>query len=383
MLETVRLFAQQKLVDLNMSSDARSAHCAWFLRWVESVPFDERVFSFGFLSQLNADLDNVFAAIDWAFDTGETSTAARLVASGAGLWIGGIAATHAVRWTSSLLDADLTDAVRARLLLAGSLASVVAGTHEHISAWASEAGDLARGQDDSVEAIATIWQVTPLMSRRPETAPAMLTRARELAAGSTWCLGFVSAWELIAAMSAGERIDGRVTPQHARLFGGVDSWGWTGAVQAASVGEALAGNLKEAIELVFALSPIAPARAMLDLLAVVAEAIAGDPQEALHLCHREIAKVDRFGDVLYHGEFVVLLAILHLRTGDPVTALAYLECAKRAAMVFPYWYRIRLDHAALARATIGEQGAIDSAIARGKTLTIEAILDDELRRPIV
>ena len=229
MLETVRLFAQQKLVDLNMSADARSAHCAWFLRWVESVPFDERVFSFGFLSRLSADLDNVFAAIDWAFDTGETTTAARLVASGAGLWMGGIAATQAVRWTSSLLDADLTDAVRARLLLAGSLASVVAGKHEHISAWASEAGDLARGQDDSVEAIATIWQVTPLMSRRPETAPAMLARARELAAGSTWCLGFVSAWELVAAMSAGERIDGRVTTARTsfrwRRFVGLDRGG--------------------------------------------------------------------------------------------------------------------------------------------------------------
>ena len=380
MLETVRLFAQQKLVDLGGSAEARSAHCAWFVRWVESVPFEERLFSFGFVSRLSADLDNVFAAIDWALDTSNPAPAAQLVASGAGLWLSGIAATDAVQWTLTLLDADLADADRARLLLAGSLASVAAGTHEHISAWARQARDLARGHDDVVEATATVWQVTPLMSLRPEAAPEMLARARALAAGSTWCLGFVAAWEILAAMSAGERINGRVTPQQANQFGGVDSWGWAGAVQAASVGEALAGNRDEALALISALSPIAPARAMFDLLVVVAEAIAGDPLEAHRLCRRAIADVDRFGDVWFHGELVVLLAILHLRTGDPAAALAYLESAKRAAMGFPYWYRIRLDHATLARAAIGEQGAIDRAIARGKALTVEAILDDELRR---
>ena len=90
--------------------------------------------------------------------------------------------------------------------------------------------------------------------------------------------------------------------------------------------------------------------------------------------------VDRLGDVLCHAELVLILGIIHLRSGDPSSAMACFEAAKRAPMFGPHYYRILLDQADLARTAIARQDATRAAVLRGRSLGIEAILDQELRR---
>jgi hypothetical protein len=89
--------------------------------------------------------------------------------------------------------------------------------------------------------------------------------------------------------------------------------------------------------------------------------------------------VDRFTDAMYHGELIVMSAVLHLRSGDAVRGLTLLEAAKRAPMVGPTWYRVRMVFADQARAVIGDADVIAAAVERGRCLGIDSILDRELR----
>ena len=89
--------------------------------------------------------------------------------------------------------------------------------------------------------------------------------------------------------------------------------------------------------------------------------------------------MDRLGDVMGHAELVLVLGVIRLRLDDAAAALSYFEAAKRAPMYGPHYYRLLVDQAALARAAIGDVDAIAAAVARGRALGVEAILDLELR----
>ncbi len=106
----------------------------------------------------------------------------------------------------------------------------------------------------------------------------------------------------------------------------------------------------------------------------------GDPFTARTLATAFAVVVDRFGDVMYHAELVVLVAIMSLRTGNAPLALSYLETAKRAPMIFPFWYRIVSNYASLARTAIGHEELVAAAVQRARTLSVEMVLDLELRR---
>ena len=385
MLETVRIFAQQKLFELGASATARQAHCDWFVDWVERAPVDEQILSLPWQNRATSDLDNMFAAIDWALEHDDASAAARLVGSGGGLFVAGIASAQAVRWTSMLLQLDLDDVVRARLLMSGAFAAVAAGTHHLVEGWSGEAAALARDRDPLVEAIASTWQATPLMLRSPERVPGLLARAREaaLGAGSALCLGFVDAWAIVADFCVAGPLTSVVKPRDAERFGGAHSTGWGVAIHIGVMTEALLGRLDAAIAIAAECSPlsIGPSRLDSDIHDAFATAIAGDPGDARAMAVDLVRVIDRFSDVFRHAELVLVLAFVNLRSGDPSTAIAYLETAKRAPMFGPHYYRLLVDSADGARAAVGDKAAIDAAVQRGRTLSIEAILDSELRRP--
>ena len=76
---------------------------------------------------------------------------------------------------------------------------------------------------------------------------------------------------------------------------------------------------------------------------------------------------------------MLLLGILALRTGNTATALTYFEAAKRAPMFFPFWYALAHRYSAQARSSLGEADEIAAAIELGKSMSVETILDRELR----
>ena len=383
MLETVRLFAQQKLVDLGEPAAARQAHGDWFVAWVEAVPFDERLLSVAWHNRMMPDLDNLFAAVDWALDAGNVANAACLVGSSGGLFVSGIASAQGVRWTSRLIACELEAGVRGRVLVSGSLAAVSAGTHDLVEGWAKEAAALSRDREPIVESIASTWQATPLMLRAPDRVPALLERAREaaVAADSALCRGFSDAWAVVAEFCVAPQESSVVSPLDAARFGGAHSLGWNCAIAVGVMTEALLGRLDLALEIASNRSPLSLMDDLSGIHEVLATAIAGDPEQAIGMACQFIRVVDRLGDVMCHAELVLVLGIIRLRLDDAASALSYFEAAKRAPMFGPHYYRVLVDQAALARTAIADPAAIAAAVARGRALGVEAILDLELRTP--
>jgi hypothetical protein len=328
---------------------------------------------------MTVEVDSMIAAVDWASDR-DPDAAARLVASCTGLALAGVGATETLRWAAALLERDLDDAVRARLLVAGAFAAVTAGEHWRIIAWADEAAELTRNGDDVVRALASIWQAAPRMVREPDVSVAMMHHARSAAATAQSRLsqGFVEAWSLIEAICTGDGNSVEVSPADASRFGGRDSWGWSGAVQSGAIALAERGELAAALALLAEVSPLDPAQQVRTGYEVMVTALAGEPADARRLAVAFIVDVDRFSDVLWHAELVLALGLCHLREGDAAVALAYFDAAKRAPMFMPFWYALARRFSSSARGHLDDAAAAEAS-QRSRALTVEGILDDELR----
>jgi hypothetical protein len=278
-----------------------------------------------------------------------------------------------------LVDRTLDDLVRARVLLGGAFAAVVAGAHGRIVPWAAEASDLARSRDPFTLALASVWQAAPRMVPEPDVARAFMDDARAAAAasGSPLCRGWVDSWGLNAVMCSGAEVP-IVSADMADLFGGRASFGWSGAVQIGAVGLAELGRVDDAIELLAELPQVDFAGLNRQGYAVMVTAIAGAPDAARRLATQFMTVADRSSDVLWHAELVLALGICHVREGDGATALRYIDTAKRAAMFQPFWYELCRRYGRRARGMLDGE-AVAAAKLAGRTLTVESILDRDLR----
>ena len=204
LLETVRLFAQQKLVDLGRSMDARAAHCDWFVAWLEAVPIDERMWSVTFWADFIAEFDNISTAIEWAIDRRDFIAAAEFLLSGAGVFLVGIGSGQAMRWVSVLLLEDLDGRTRARTLMTGALAAVSAGVHDKIIPWSEEAAALSFDEEAIVYAVASTFHATPMMVRQPLRAAELLAVAAQVATAPGLALtrALINSYTLMAEFCA-------------------------------------------------------------------------------------------------------------------------------------------------------------------------------------
>ena len=117
-----------------------------------------------------ADFDNISAVIDSAIDRQDYDAAGELLLSGAGIFLLGMGSAQALRWVSSVLQQNVDDATRARVLVSGARAAVCVGAHDKIVPWSEEAARLSRQGEPIVFAIASMFHSTPLMDRQPERA---------------------------------------------------------------------------------------------------------------------------------------------------------------------------------------------------------------------
>lgn len=82
MLETIRHFARERLADAPDATAVRDRHLGYFLQLAEEAgPRIERGDELMWLDGLDADLDNVRGALDWAEQSGATDLFLRLVAA--------------------------------------------------------------------------------------------------------------------------------------------------------------------------------------------------------------------------------------------------------------------------------------------------------------
>ncbi len=83
-------------------------------------------------------------------------------------------------------------------------------------------------------------------------------------------------------------------------------------------------------------------------------------------------------DIDWHGEMALAVSLARFRSGDVERAFTYLEALRRAPLMFPILFDIRRDFAERAHVRI-DDGVVEQARLTARTLTVEAILDRELR----
>jgi predicted ATPase len=118
-LETIRVYALERLADAGEVDDVRRRHAEWYLAWSEAaepelVSRDQALW----LARVETEHDNLRAAIEWAVRTAQPELELRLVAAVAHFWqLRGYAVEGRTRLADALArDAGTPSAARARAL---------------------------------------------------------------------------------------------------------------------------------------------------------------------------------------------------------------------------------------------------------------------------
>jgi predicted ATPase len=98
LLETVRLFAEERLVDADEAERFRDRHRDWFVEWVESFPATDSLFSLEAADAMEADHDNVAAAVNWSLLQQRSDLAGRLVVATNPMWRFHLHHDEAMQW---------------------------------------------------------------------------------------------------------------------------------------------------------------------------------------------------------------------------------------------------------------------------------------------
>ena len=78
LLETVRLYAEQKLLEAGEAEEYRRRHRDWFLAYVSSLPLEECFFPGDTSRRIVTDIDELRAARRWSYDGGDVVAAAEI-----------------------------------------------------------------------------------------------------------------------------------------------------------------------------------------------------------------------------------------------------------------------------------------------------------------
>jgi predicted ATPase/class 3 adenylate cyclase len=167
LLESVRIYAEGKLVETGESEQLRSAHRDFYLRWIESLPLEQVRRGRGALgaSRLAIEADNLTAALEWCRQQGRYDLCARIAVRMANYWYYFVRFSEMMAWWRDLdagLPAEDRDH-RAMALLLRSQASMAAKEWEELNVYSAQACALADPQSWlGVEAQylqATYWSV--------------------------------------------------------------------------------------------------------------------------------------------------------------------------------------------------------------------------------
>ncbi len=160
MLETIRQYAMAHLVASGEVGRVRDAHLAFFQALIlEAESGLHGPDMVDWLARLDADADNLRAALEWAFED-DVEAALRLCVSLMSYWYQRSAGSESVDWLGRALAAvrelptldssvdPARTALVARVLAAAAVASTMWATNDVAPAWAEESLVLARETDD-------------------------------------------------------------------------------------------------------------------------------------------------------------------------------------------------------------------------------------------
>jgi predicted ATPase/class 3 adenylate cyclase len=161
LLETIRLYALDRLVEAGEVATTRTRHLAWFARRY-ARPDDE--------ADKRLDQDNIRVAREWANHTGQTAEVARLTVALFARASDAFAATEERAWCDEVLAYELDPALRADVLTVAGFRDVGAGDWDRAIARTREAIAVAPALGEGMVAGAYAPLAIALMVTDPDAA---------------------------------------------------------------------------------------------------------------------------------------------------------------------------------------------------------------------
>ena len=107
LLETVRLYAAEKLRDAGEPDTFRDKHRDWYLALVEETPWEAALTSWRASEELSGQLPNLFAALEWSAASNRPDLVLRLVSRTYAVWFSDEYFGEGYRWATHVRPEDI------------------------------------------------------------------------------------------------------------------------------------------------------------------------------------------------------------------------------------------------------------------------------------
>jgi predicted ATPase len=204
LLETVRLYATDKLVAAGEADELRERHAHWVLESMAAIPLVQRWFGD---DPGGVDVDDVRAALEWSSTSGSPALTAAL-ASGIN-WVRFDQWRDGLRWCEPLADAeDLDD--RSRLQVLGMLCYLVVvdlsyARVGYLDRRAKQALSIAEGIDDPLVPLMWTWRgcLSGALAAQARDRELEDLSAERMETGVAMSEAFTLPWQLYCRLLAG------------------------------------------------------------------------------------------------------------------------------------------------------------------------------------
>jgi len=209
LLEPVRWFARERLIDAGEADDTLGRHLDWCIATAGAHGAEvEGPDVVAALAQLDLDVDNLRAGMDWALGHGRPADAARIIAAAPWFWIWRGRALEALRWLrrgGDDLDEQLTTGEQIKLLWARASLGITTTSPDWREA-ASTGAALARAQGETgweARFQVLVSQADAFSDPHTVLAEAEARRARCLSAGEPFWAAISLVSESLAHITLG------------------------------------------------------------------------------------------------------------------------------------------------------------------------------------
>ena len=200
MLETIRAYALERLEERQEAEGVRRRHAEHFAEFAESAEMtvlrgEEQA---DWIARVEADHDNLRAALAWTHDAGETALELRLAGALRNFWYVRSYLGEGRRWFAQALSAEgeQPPALRAKALRGAMSLAHRQGRFDDAQRYADEALELYRAIEDleGVQTALNNLAALAISSDEPDRARALFLESMELAArrGDRWGEGLTS-----------------------------------------------------------------------------------------------------------------------------------------------------------------------------------------------
>lgn len=247
MLETVRMYGQQKLLEAGATSQSRERHARYFCEAADAVSINDRFLNVADALAWERETDNIAAVVDWLRDEERLADAAALVTMSALVWRSGASSARFAPLIAGVLDTPLEDRdLGVVLLAAAELAWQEGKILNEMGERAHRAAGIGRQVgDDALASAALILEGITLQARQPELAEKVLVEAAELGERCGDVRMAASAYAQASgyeSLGRGRHAEARALIDRARSLASSDGWERIHLETMGCAAEIMAGN---------------------------------------------------------------------------------------------------------------------------------------------